>query len=112
MCYSAGTSEGEFLQMHKWMTPEYLIGNSPTDDYTARIKRLRGGLGLTQQALAQRLGVSFATVNRWENGQTKPSQLSWNQLRNLALGVDEESPPPGKKDAKKPPPILDFTADP
>src|SRR3990172_9569801 len=89
-----------------------LIGRSPTDDYPDRIKRLRGSLGLTQQALAQRLGVSFATVNRWENGQTKPSQLSWNQLRNLALGVDEESPPAGKKEAKNPPPTLDFTADP
>src|SRR5574341_1345308 len=111
MCYSAGTSEGEFLQMHKWMTPEYLIGNSPTDDYTARIKRLRGGLGLTQQALAQRLGVSFATVNRWENGQVRPSQLSWNQLRQLEVGITEESPAYGREE-RKPAPTLDFTADP
>ncbi|OGB95392.1 MAG: hypothetical protein A3H39_11465, partial [candidate division NC10 bacterium RIFCSPLOWO2_02_FULL_66_22] len=89
-----------------------LIGRSPTDDYPDRIKRLRGSLGLTQQALAQSLGVSFATVNRWENGQAKPSQLSWNQLRNLALGDDEESLPAGKKEAEKPRPTLDFTADP
>jgi len=88
-----------------------LIGKSPTDDYPDRIKRLRGSLGLTQQALADRLGVSFATVNRWENAQSKPSQLSWNQLRQLELGGTEESPPSGREE-KKPPPTPDFTADP
>jgi superfamily II DNA or RNA helicase len=89
-----------------------LIGTSPPADYPDQIKRLRGALGLTQQALAQRLGVSFATVNRWENGQTKPSQLSWNQLQNLEAGVEQEPTSSGKKEAKRPPPILDFTADP
>ena len=56
------------------MAKDQLIGPKPGDDYAERIKRLRGEIGLTQQALADRLGVSFATVNRWENGQTKPSQ--------------------------------------
>ncbi|MEI8190350.1 MAG: helix-turn-helix domain-containing protein, partial [candidate division NC10 bacterium] len=87
-----------------------LIGYVPTEDYPDRVKRLRGRLGLTQQALAQRLGVSFATVNRWENGQTRPSQLSWNQLRQLDSGVVDVLPP--RSDEKKPPPTLDFTADP
>lgn len=90
---------------------ESLIGRLPTDNYPDRIKRLRGKLGLTQQALAQRLGVSFATVNRWENAQSRPSQLSWNQLRQLELSGTDESPPYGKEE-KKPPLALDFTADP
>ena len=93
------------------MDSKPLLEHSPTDDYPDRIKQFRGRLGLTQQALAQRLGVSFATVNRWENGQTKPSQLSWNQLRNLESGVEEEPPPHGRKE-KKLPAILDFTANP
>ncbi|MBI4572254.1 MAG: helix-turn-helix domain-containing protein, partial [candidate division NC10 bacterium] len=88
-----------------------LVGKSPPHDYPDRIKRLRGSLGLTQQALAERLGVSFATVNRWENAQSRPSQLSWNQLRQLELGVSEESLP-SIKEERKPPPTLDFTADP
>ncbi len=88
-----------------------MIGNSPPADYPDQIKRLRGSLGLTQQALAQRLGVSFATVNRWENAQSRPSQLSWNQLRQLELGETEESPPYGRGE-KRPPATLDFTADP
>ncbi|MBI5243372.1 MAG: DUF3883 domain-containing protein [Elusimicrobia bacterium] len=67
--------------------------------------------GLTQQALAARLGVSFVTVNRWENGQSRPSQLSWNQIRQMEMMVAEPSVPYGEK-AGKPPAILDFTASP
>ena len=37
-------------------------------DYAARVKQYRARLGLTQVELSARLGVSFATVNRWENG--------------------------------------------
>ena len=59
------------------------IGTKPGDTYAERIKSLRAKYGLTQMALAERIGVSFATVNRWENNQTKPSQLSWMQLIEL-----------------------------
>jgi superfamily II DNA or RNA helicase/DNA-binding XRE family transcriptional regulator len=58
-------------------------------DYPARIKQLRGRLGLTQVELAARLGVSFVTVNRWENGQTKPSPLAWSQI----LKLDDQAAP-------------------
>jgi transcriptional regulator with XRE-family HTH domain len=57
--------------------------SSPTEipsDYPARIRQFRTRLGLTQSELAGRLGVSFATVNRWENGQTKPSRLAWSRI--------------------------------
>ena len=30
---------------------------------------------ITQQALAERLGVSFVTVNRWLNNKTRPSKI-------------------------------------
>jgi len=93
------------------MTEPYTIGPKPGDDYAERIKRLRGEVGLTQQALADRLGVSFATVNRWENKQTKPSRLYWNQLQQLEMRVAEESSAYGKKEEKSPA-ILDFTANP
>jgi len=69
-----------------------ILGAHPGDDFSDRIKSLRAHLGLTQQALAERLGVSFATVNRWENNQSRPSQLSWNQLRKIEIG--EETKPP------------------
>ena len=36
------------------------------------IARLRRENGMTQEELAQRLGLSFQAVSRWENGQTTP----------------------------------------
>ena len=37
------------------------------------IKGLRAHLQLTQESFASILGVSFATVNRWENGKNGPT---------------------------------------
>ncbi len=59
-------------------------------DYATLIQRLRGRMALTQVELAARLGVSFATVNRWENKQARPSPLSWAQI--LKLGDDAPAP--------------------
>jgi len=36
---------------------------------------LRQSTGLTQQQFADLIGVSFVTLNRWENGQTKLSAM-------------------------------------
>ena len=74
-------------------------------DYPARIKQFRARLGLTQAELATRLGVSFATVNRWENGQTKPSPLSWKQLLGMDGGETARSEPTLPAAG---PPVLDF----
>ena len=31
---------------------------------------------MSQQALAKKLDVSFATINRWENGKSLPQKLT------------------------------------
>lgn len=49
-------------------------------DYPSMIKEVRQQLALSQEDLARELGVSYATVNRWENGQSKPSKLARAQL--------------------------------
>ena len=33
-------------------------------------------LGLSQETLARKLDVSFATINRWENGKSLPQKLT------------------------------------
>ena len=33
-------------------------------------------LNMSQQALAKKLNVSFATINRWENGKSLPQKLT------------------------------------
>ena len=79
------------------------------DDYSRHIRRFRGRLGLTQVELAARLGVSFVTVNRWENGQTKPSPLAWSQI----LKFDEDDSTRAEAQAEPVgPPVIDFTGSP
>lgn len=38
-------------------------------------------MSLSQEDLARKLGISFATVNRWENGKVRPSKLARAQLK-------------------------------
>ena len=51
-----------------------------TKNLPALVKEVRRQLSLSQEDLARELGVSFATVNRWENEQSKPSRLAKAQL--------------------------------
>lgn len=88
----------------------------PTDvdrpeNFPQFIKALRVELGLTQEGLAQKLGVSFATVNRWENRQAKPSKVLWSQLLQLKFRVAEEGATYQTVEGSKGSP-LDFTASP
>lgn len=36
------------------------------------IKELRDKMGLTQEQFAQRVGVTFSTINNWEKGTRTP----------------------------------------
>lgn len=45
-------------------------------DFADKVKHIRKMMNLTQTALAKRLNVSFATVNRWENKTFNPSALA------------------------------------
>jgi type I restriction enzyme M protein len=51
---------------------------------SATLRAIRSNLNLTQEQLAGRLGVSFATVNRWEGGDTKPQRAAVEAIRALA----------------------------
>ena len=41
--------------------------------FSEDIKRIRRKAFLTQEDFAKEIGVSFATVNRWETGKAKPN---------------------------------------
>lgn len=49
-------------------------------NYPALVKEVRRQLALSQEDLARELGVSYTTINRWENGQSMPSKLAKAQL--------------------------------
>ena len=53
-------------------------------DLTATLRAIRAKLTLTQEQLAERLGVSFATVNRWEGGSSKPQRIQAQAIAALA----------------------------
>lgn len=65
---------------------------------TATLRSIRAKLNLTQEQLAERLGVSFATVNRWEGGSSKPQKAAREVIAALATeaGLD------GADDAEAP----------
>lgn len=50
------------------------------DNFSDTVKKVRRQLGLSQEGLAQELGVSFTTINRWENGKTVPFKLARTQF--------------------------------
>lgn len=48
------------------------------------LQEIRVKLNFTQEQLAERLGVSFATVNRWENGLNTPQKSARKIIEALA----------------------------
>lgn len=53
------------------------------DNYAEAIKELRSKMMLSQQEMAQLLGVSYASINRWENGVHEPTLKIKRKLRSL-----------------------------
>lgn len=41
--------------------------------FADKVKQVRMKLYLSQEALAKEIGISFTTVNRWENGHGRPN---------------------------------------
>jgi superfamily II DNA or RNA helicase/DNA-binding XRE family transcriptional regulator len=82
-------------------------------DWALRIRSLRGRLGLTQGQLADLLGVSLVSVNRWENDQSTPGRLAW---RHIELLERRGSLPTALREAQESggevAPPVDFSADP
>ena len=52
-------------------------------DLSRLVRSLRERLDLTQERLAARLDVTFASVNRWENRRATPSRLAMKQIEGL-----------------------------
>ncbi len=57
-------------------------------DVAKMIRELRAKLGLTQEQFAAKVGVTFSTVNRWENNKGYPSPLALRQIKALFNKVD------------------------
>jgi transcriptional regulator with XRE-family HTH domain len=59
-------------------------------DLSRLVRELRERTGLTQEKFAAKLGVTYPTINRWENGRAKPSPLALKQIEELLRDLGEK----------------------
>lgn len=61
-------------------------------DIARLVRELRFLTGMTQEKFAAKLGVTFPTINRWENDRAKPSPLALEKIEGLlhSLGTRGE----------------------
>lgn len=57
-------------------------------DYASAIINIRIKLNLSQTALAELLGVSYTSVNRWENGKYAPTKIVKKKIELLCKKND------------------------
>jgi type I restriction enzyme M protein len=55
-----------------------------TEQTSALLRAIRDRLDLSQEQLAEKLGTSFTTVNRWEGGKSKPQKAAMEAIEELA----------------------------
>ena len=102
-----GCSTSLFDGIHLEQTASEFFDFAHRQDYTSNmtnitgratisstLQAIRARLDLTQEQLAERLGVAVATVNRWEGGVTTPQRAARTAIAALAVeaGVDVDAP--------------------
>ena len=56
----------------------------------ALLKEIRASANMSQQELADTMGVTFATINRWENGHATPNRMA--QMKLYDFCVEQQIP--------------------
>lgn len=51
-----------------------------------RIRAFRQAYGLTQEKLAERLGVDVLSIDAWECEEREPPAMLWGILQRLSMG--------------------------
>lgn len=60
-------------------------------DIPRLVKYLRERLGLTQEQFAHEVGVTFSTVNQWENGRRRPQPFLLKRLLEMEAALGQNS---------------------
>ncbi|MBI2191975.1 MAG: helix-turn-helix transcriptional regulator [Planctomycetes bacterium] len=68
-----------------------------SEDIPALIRELRQRLDLTQEQFAQKVGVTYSTVNHWENGKRMPLPFLVKRLVEMKEELDSKDKRPPKK---------------
>ena len=63
-------------------------------DYSDLLIKIRAKLNVSQEKLAIKLGVSFATINRWEKEHFEPTMMHKQKIldlcKELKIAVDDK----------------------
>ena len=83
---------GLFQQPVSRLVPRWKGGSAlkAEADIPRLVRELRKRTALTQEKFAARLGVTFPTINRWENGHARPSPLALKQIEILLHDLGDD----------------------
>ncbi len=71
------------------------------EDIPALVRELRQRLDLTQEQFAHKVGVTYSTVNHWENGKRVPLPFLIKRLWEMKHELEEnQSKRPRRKTAR------------
>lgn len=63
-------------------------------DVAVLVKELRRRLSLTQEQFAREVGVTYSTVNNWENGKRAPQPFLLRRLLEMRDELDQRDKHP------------------
>ncbi len=63
-------------------------------DVAMLVKNLRRRLNLTQEQFAREVGVTYSTVNNWENGKRAPQPFLLRRLLQMKEELDQQERKP------------------
>ena len=83
--YAVGIKISKFpyILIFKSIKSDIILLNKYNMEWSKEIKQLREYLCLSQTEFAQLLGVSFVSVNRWENGHFEPTIKAKRKIKIL-----------------------------
>ena len=58
-----------------------------TDDLIKKLEQYRLENRITQQELAEKIGVNFSTISRWLNDKTKPNKIQQYHIEKFLRAI-------------------------
>ena len=59
-------------------------------DIPSLVRQLRERMGMTHEQVAQADGVTFSTVNQWENGRRRPQPFLVKRLIDMEAEISQK----------------------
>ena len=68
-----------------------MLYNANMDDLIKKLEIYRLENRISQKQIADRLNITFSTVNRWFNGKTTPNKIQQYHIKKLLDNLDNNS---------------------